>query len=170
MKKIAVTGLIGFETAKKKYELNKEVLKERFPKFWLKNFLAAEGRNCKERPANLNVIEIAEGGLYGALWEACEEEKSQSCPSGCEVFIEKIPVLQEVVEICELFDANPYEVSSQGAFLIVDEEEKIRNMCGQLTIIGTMLKSKDRVVIMKDKETKRFLTPPERQAKDLADR
>ncbi|MCQ2530567.1 MAG: hypothetical protein MJ086_04850 [Lachnospiraceae bacterium] len=176
MKKIAVAGLIGYETAKALYEENREALEARFPKFWLKKFLEAgpkaeELMNEQNREVeNGAVIEITEGGLFGALWEACEQQKAEGCANGCEVWIENVPILQEVVEISELFDINPYEASSKGSFLIVEEEEKIRNHSGQLTIIGTMQKKKDRVVVMKDKETKRFLTPPERQAKDLANR
>lgn len=176
MKKIAVAGPIGYETAKALYEENRKALEERFPKFWLNHFLEAgpnaeklmDGQNWKVE--NGAVIEITEGGLFGALWEACERQKAEGSANGCEVRIENVPILQEVVEISELFDVNPYEASSKGSFLIVDEEEKIRSYGGQLTIIGTMQKKKDRVVVMKDGETKRFLTPPERQAKDLANR
>ncbi len=176
MKKIAVTGPIGYETAKAVYEENKAALDLRFPRFWLEKFLEMETEteipNCRKNleTEGRTVIEITEGGLFGALWQACEAEREAKKASGCEVLIEKIPVLQETVEICELYDVNPYESSSKGTFLIVDEEEKIRSSKEQLTIIGTMQKSKDRVVVMKDKETKRFLTPPERQAKDLANR
>ncbi|MCQ2511939.1 MAG: hypothetical protein MJ092_00910 [Lachnospiraceae bacterium] len=176
MKKIAVAGPIGYETAKALYEENRETLEARFPKFWLKKFLE-EGPNADERIDGQNlkvgngaVIEITEGGLFGALWEACELQKADGCANGCEVWIEKIPILQEVVEISEVFDVNPYEASSKGSFLIVGEEDEIESFRGQLTIIGNIQKKKDRVVIMKDNETKRFLTPPERQAKDLANR
>ncbi len=169
MKKIAVTGPIGYETGKAVYEENKATLDLRFPKFWLKNFLEAEPIP-KDWKSDGTAIEITEGGLFGALWQACEGEKELFHPSGCEVYVEKIPILQEAVEICELYDVDPYEASSKGIFLIVDEEEKIRNCGGQLTVIGTMCEGKDRVVVMKDKETRRFLTPPKRQAKDLANR
>ncbi len=86
--------------------------------------------------------EIKEGGIFAALWAACEDlnkirmdadKDSADCPRGflsygnigCEIHLEAIPIDQHVVEILELLKENPYEVSSAGSYLVIltDGEE-----------------------------------------------
>lgn len=59
---------------------------------------------------------IKEGGIFNALWDTCE-----ALEAGCEVELERIPILQETVEICEMFDVNPYYADSSGSILIAAE-------------------------------------------------
>lgn len=49
--------------------------------------------------------DITEGGIYGALWEV-----ASAAGIGVEVELEKIPIRQEMVEICEFYDLNPYQL------------------------------------------------------------
>jgi len=166
--KLAVGGLIGYERALALYEENREMLEKRFPKFWLEKFLTLKNpaNDVEKLYKNLYNLKMRQGGLFGALWKACEEHGT-----GCEVILGQIPIRQEIVEICELFDENPYEVSSEGAmlFVIPDDASCIEG----LTIIGETTDKKERVIIMGfDEEThgivKRFLTPLSRQQKDIA--
>ena len=144
---------------------------------------ACPGGDCGSR---IYIREIEEGGLFAALWAACEELKKeqtnrdtaenapdQEWPAGkkkslgCMVSLEKIPVDQHVVEILEYCKENPYEVSSRGSYLVILPEEAEADSI-DLVEIGEITDGRDRVVLYNEK--RRFLTPPQRQAKDIAAR
>ena len=181
---IGVCGLIGYEGALALYKENRAFLDARFPAFWIREFLElAEkqplqdsiqfGKQAYSNEGISNagcIIETGKGGLYAALWEICE---TLGC--GCEVDIKRIPIAQEVVEICECFDKDPYEIESAGAWVVVSNKEDCDAEAEQLTFIRKTTDSKDRIILMgydekKKERTKRFLTPQARQEKDLADR
>ncbi|MCF0143397.1 MAG: hypothetical protein HUJ75_08490 [Parasporobacterium sp.] len=162
-------GPIGYETADRYYKENTEYLNERFAGSYIKSFL-----KLKETSADKELFEskglicrdIQEGGLFAALWALCEELEA-----GCIINAAALNVPQEVVEMAELSGVNPFEVSSEGAFLLACEAgpEVLKEMLPEaafLTRIGETTKNKVRIII--NGENKRFLTPPERQAKDLA--
>ena len=182
---IGVYGLIGYKGALALYKENRAFLDARFPAFWIRGFLelqnrvqfsegAGQGQQQLQPPEMADracVIETGKGGLYAALWEMCE---TLGC--GCEVDIRSIPIAQEVVEICECFDKDPYEIDSTGAWIVAGGRNTEEDLAtGQLTIIGKTTDSKDRIILMgfdekKKERAKRFLTPPARQEKDLANR
>jgi len=192
---IIISGLVGYETALKLYRENKDFLDERFPGFYIEQFLDLQAK--EKGPSREDMphgrVPINDGGLFAALWQLCEEE---NC--GCEVDIKAIPIRQEVIEICELFDVNPYEASSKGAWIaaadggaadggaandaaadgtaaekrLAENELAENELAGNETIIGKTTKGKARVVLMgtddkTGKRLQRFLTPPERQKKDM---
>lgn len=57
------------------------------------------------------------GGIYAALWQFCFANRI-----GVEIELEKVPLLQETVELCEYFDINPYALDSAGCMLIAAED------------------------------------------------
>ena len=57
--------------------------------------------------------DVTEGGIFGALWEM-----GAAAGVGLEVDLKKIPIRQETVEVCEVFDINPYLLISSGSMLI----------------------------------------------------
>lgn len=101
--------------------------------------------------------DVAEGGVFGAVWELCERLRA-----GVELDLKKIPICQETVEICEYFDVNPYQLKGDGAllFLTHDSTPVIRALSEQgipAAVIGRITDSNDRILINED-ET-RFLEP-----------
>ena len=175
---IGVYGLIGYEGALTLYKENRAFLNARFPEFWIREFLELPEKQQHVKPEasdNQSILEIGKGGLFAALWNVCEE-----LDCGCEVDIKRIPIAQEVVEICECFDKDPYEIESAGAWVVVSSKENSDAEASadiksdeQLTIIGRTTDSKDRIILMgydekKKERARRFLTPPARQEKDLA--
>ena len=168
---IAVYGLIGYERALAIYEENRAFLDARFPAFWISDFLKLQDRQYQMGTFACGQalgVSVREGGLYGALWKL-----SEALGKGCTVDIQQVPICQEVVEICECFDADPYEIDSRGAFLLAGEGLSEKEITG-LRVIGHTTDSKDRIVLLgwdekKKERYKRFLTPPCRQAKDLED-
>ncbi len=102
--------------------------------------------------------DIHNGGVFGGLWELSEQLKK-----GFSVDVRSIPIKQETVEICERVDANPYELSSMGALLIVAKDgktlvEKLQENGIAAQIIGTVTNNNDKLLLNKDE--KRFLDKP----------
>ncbi|MBQ6321281.1 MAG: hypothetical protein IJI24_00275 [Lachnospiraceae bacterium] len=66
--------------------------------------------------------DVSRGGVFAALWELGEK---LGC--GFDVYLRKLPVRQETIEVCEYFDLNPCQLYGQGALLLVtgaaDEED-----------------------------------------------
>ena len=60
------------------------------------------------------VYEIGSEGTFAGLYET-----SKFMGKGIEVVIPDIPVWQEVVEVAEVFDVNPYKADGTGALIIV---------------------------------------------------
>ena len=54
-----------------------------------------------------------EGGILSGLWKMAEA----SCV-GLEVDLRSVPIRQETIEICEIFDVNPYKLLSGGSVLL----------------------------------------------------
>lgn len=152
---VQMCGPLGFETAEKLYEADKEKAKARFAGFFIKQFLDTGKKEAA--PPSLS-IPVGQGGLFGALWELGESLKC-----GLEVNLADIPVPQEVVEILELYDESPYECSSEGAYVLAADE-----LIPGCTAIGKTTRTKARII--NDGEAKRFLTPPARQEKDIQNR
>lgn len=160
---ISVCGPIGYETAAKLFDMHREELKERFPSFFLRQFEEIEDETIDSCPETGDGIlycrQITEGGVYRALWEAGE---TLGC--GMKVANRDIPIRQEVIEILELYGETPYECSSRGSLLIVSDRVIGEAAC----VIGMTTDSNARV--LEDNGTLRYLTPPVRQEKDIADR
>ena len=56
---------------------------------------------------------MGEGGFLSALWKMAEASQV-----GLEMDFAKVPIRQETIEICEIFDINPYKLNAGGAILI----------------------------------------------------
>ncbi len=102
--------------------------------------------------------DVTEGGIFGALWEM-----AAASGVGLEVDLKKIPIRQETVEICEVFDINPYMLISSGAMLIGTEHgsqlvEALRQAGIHSAVVGRATAGNDRVILNGDE--KRFLEPP----------
>lgn len=90
--------------------------------------------------------DVSEGGLHAALWQLGEQSGL-----GVHVDFEKILVYQETIEVCELFDLNPYTLISGGTLLAVtDQGEKLTELLNQngirAQVIGYMTGKKEKVI------------------------
>lgn len=102
--------------------------------------------------------DVTEGGLFGALWEIGAASRT-----GMEVFLDKIQLKQETVEICEFYDINPYMLISSGCLLVVTDKgnllvDKLREAGIAAAVIGRITPGNDRVII--NGEERRYLEPP----------
>ena len=102
--------------------------------------------------------DATEGGIFGALWEIGE-----SANLGLEIWLEKIPIKQETIEICEYFNLNPYKLISSGVMIIISNSgqalvEALEKENIPAAIIGKTVEGNKRVVIQAD--SIRSLEPP----------
>jgi len=199
MMNIYVAGPIGYETAARMYEGNRDYLESRFAGFFLKQFerIAGERLTISDISADgaceAAAREITEGGLFRALWELGEELKC-----GLTVELEAIPVRQEVIEILELFKESPYECSSRGSFVFAadssfdadaifaaersfdvdgffaveqDSDADRNSGADRMPGIVRVGQTTDSAArLICSKYGERYLTPPSRQEKDILDR
>lgn len=101
--------------------------------------------------------DVTEGGIFGALWEIAAASRV-----GLEVYLQKIQLKQETVEICEFFDLNPYMLISSGCMLIVTDKanllvERLKEQGISSAVIGRITEGNDRIVINGDE--RRYLEP-----------
>lgn len=99
----------------------------------------------------------AEGGVFGALWELAEFAEC-----GLEIDLPAIPILQETVEICEYFDVNPYQLRTEGVFLVLTEHggrlcEMLAEKGIPAAVMGKTVPGLDRAV--RNGEEVRYLEP-----------
>lgn len=102
--------------------------------------------------------DVTEGGIFGALWEM-----AAASGVGLTVDLKKIPIRQETVEICEVFDINPYMLISSGSLLIGTNYgyqlvQELERAGIHAAVIGYATEGNDRVVV--NGEERRYLEPP----------
>ncbi len=101
--------------------------------------------------------DVTEGGIFGALWEV-----GAASDVGIVVDLKKIPIRQETIEVCEVFDINPYMLISSGSMLIGTPRgnllvEKLAQAGIPAAVIGRATADNDRVVV--NGEEQRYLEP-----------
>lgn len=106
--------------------------------------------------------DVSNGGVFGALWQMLS-----ACNCGARLAVEKMPVKQEIIEVSEYFDINPYMMNGQGSMLLVAQNgQELKDAFMQAgimaNVIGTTTKEKDRVVMVGEEE--RYLVPPKGDA------
>lgn len=102
--------------------------------------------------------DVTEGGIFGALWEVAE-----ASGVGLEIDMKKIPIRQETIEVCEVFDINPYGLISSGSMLMTCENgyDLVRELEKKgipATVVGKVTDGNDR--ILRNEDEVRFLEPP----------
>ena len=103
------------------------------------------------------VYEIGSEGTFAGLFET-----SKFMGKGIEVEIPDIPVWQEVVEVAEVFDVNPYKADGTGALIIVCNRGADMVKCfldeGILaSVIGKVTDNNDKVA--RNGDEARYLEP-----------
>ena len=101
--------------------------------------------------------DVTEGGIFGALWEM-----GAASGVGITADLKKIPIRQETIEVCEVFEINPYRMMSSGSMLIGCKNgnllvEELGKGGIPAAVIGRATDTNDRVIV-NEYET-RFLEP-----------
>ena len=93
------------------------------------------------------VWKISDGGVFKAL-----RDMSDNYGTGISVWLDKISIRQETIEICEVYDINPYMLNGTGTSLIISEHgnELVRSLQGKgihAAIIGHTTNNNDKIII-----------------------
>lgn len=102
--------------------------------------------------------DVTEGGIFGALWELAE-----ASGVGLEIDLQKLPIRQETVEICEYYGLNPYELISSGSMLMAsangyDLARALEQAGIPAAVVGKATAGNDRLIW--NSGEKRYLEPP----------
>lgn len=109
------------------------------------------------------IHDISFGGIYGAISQMAEMAKLGIC-----IEHEAIPIRQEVIEICEFYNLNPYTLLGAGSFLAVCSNEECKKLTETLqeegiesSVIGTFTEQKEKIVVSEALNMRRHITPPD---------
>ena len=103
------------------------------------------------------VCPVGKGGVLAALWNLLSEDgvdeetgKRRSPGPGCRFWLDRIPLQQITVELCELFGLNPYRLAAEHCFLAVAGSgfqlcEDLRARGLEAAVFGRIEKDKKRV-------------------------
>lgn len=164
---VILSKWIGLQGTAQIAECCREKLLERYPA-WLVEEAASFDRYLSVLPEAQIAIEFgvcamhdaSEGGILGALWELAEGAGTGLC-----VDLQKIPLRQETVEVCECCRVNPYELLSGGCLLMTawDGHGLVTALeAAQIpaVVIGKLTDGNDR--ILTNGEEIRYLDRPQR--------
>lgn len=163
---IVMTKWVGLEGSAILAQLKEEDLCTVYPKHYIEDAkelithlsTVEEARVLQNLTGIVAIHDVSTGGVFGALWELVQESKV-----GVQIELKQIPVKQEIIEISEFFNINPYMLRGNGSLLIVTENgQEVVDTLGKAginsEIIGRTTCDNDKVVIIE--EEKRFLNPP----------
>ena len=162
---LVVTKWIGLEGSSILAKEKEELLQKQLPneiietakRFDEKLSVVPDSKVAMEIGASA-MHDVTEGGIFGALWEM-----AAASGVGLTVDLKKIPLRQETIEICEVFDINPYMLISSGSLLIGTNHgyqlvQELERAGIHAAVIGYATEGNDRVVI--NGEERRYLEPP----------
>lgn len=116
---LVVAGTVGKNGVKTALSAKEKEISAHFPEWFVRRIRQQAEEKTELIPDLLQDCdageweEVSEGGILAALWTI-----SGAYEQGISFELRKIPIAQETVEICELFDLNPYRLSSGECLLM----------------------------------------------------
>lgn len=180
---LVVIGTIALKGAAELARWGEETLRKRFSASFVKRcqtlFLChgvkGDLPDCPESGSQMREISLhalspygvtslcaaGEGGILTALWDYFD-----AFSLGFAIELRKIPVLQETIEVCEVFDGNPYRLQSEGCFLVTAANggalvQALQTQGISASVIGRTTKQIGRRIYNGEIET--FLDKPTRE-------
>ena len=154
---IVATKWIGIEGALEIINHKRDELIKRFSPSFMEYFKDYEASLSIDKESGAGdsfmikeTVCVSEGGIFKAFGEL-----AKIAGRGLEVDIKKIPVRQEVIEICNFFDISPYEMKSKGMVLMVLAEPEalvdyLREEGIPATVIGKIRNDNDKLILNGD--------------------
>lgn len=162
---VILMGYVGLEGMLRIVGEKESALRERFTPAFIRQMKSYDGELCQIRSIRqvseegVTVIrQISEGGILEALWNlALETEK------GISLDMKKFTIKQETIEACEYFRLNPYQLTSNGSFLMVadgGEElvERLKEKGIMAAVIGQLTDTNDKII--QNGEDMRYIDRP----------
>lgn len=162
---IVMSKYIGIAATVIMLDVKKEQLEKRFSKSFLDRMSDFEEYYSILSEAavagNSGVAamhDVSRGGIMGALWEI-----ASAADVGMEIVSENIPIRQETIELCELFNLNPYEILSTGSLIMITDNgnalvSELSHRGVESAIIGKTTDRNDRVFLRNGERG--FISPP----------
>ncbi len=116
---LVVAGAIAKKGVRTAVDKKRDVLEARFSGLFMRNLEKSLNETIDLKPEYLLSIgateweAIEEGGILAALWNL-----SGAYAQGITFSLLKFPVRQEIIEVCELLDLNPYRLWCGDCVLI----------------------------------------------------
>lgn len=163
---LVVSKWIGMEGALLLASAKEEELSARYPYAMLERVKAMEHEMTVLSEAATAVKsdvsamhDLSEGGILGGLWEFAEKHGV-----GLEIDMKKIPVKQEIIEICEYYELNPYALRSGGSLLMAANNGsnlvwELNKLGIEASVIGRITDGNDRII--RNQEETRYLDLPQ---------
>lgn len=163
---LVISKWIGMEGALLVVDTKEEELHNRYPYAMLDRIKAMEHEMTVLSEAATAVKsdvsamhDLSEGGILGGLWEFAEKHSV-----GLEIDLKKIPVKQEIIEICEYYELNPYVLRSGGSLLMAANNGsnlvwELNKLGIEASVIGRITDGNDRIIM--NQEEKRYLDLPQ---------
>lgn len=146
-------GWVGLEGMLRIIGEKEHVLRKRFTPSFLRQMksycgeiLGIHAIDTAVREGVSVIRQISDGGILAALWELARETEC-----GLTLDMKKLAVRQETIEVCECFRLNPYQLTSNGSFLMLSEDgeklaDTLRREGVQAAVIGQLTDSNDKVI------------------------
>ena len=165
--RIVLTGYPGRYRAYNMAVTDKDLLRKQFPKSIIDslnevsvNEFSSQSACRIARQNNVSFIhDISFGGLYRALYNI-----SEFAGLGVSIQHENVPVMQEITELSELCNEDPYTWDGQGSVLIAaspdNAEELIKNLKAEGIVaadIGCFTSEKKKVIKYNHSEMERYI-------------
>lgn len=150
---VLLVGWAGLEGMVRIIGEKENELRERFTPAFIRQMKSWAGEICGLRriaaadAAGVSVIrQVSEGGILASLWDLAKETEK-----GLELDMKKIAVRQETIEVCEYFRLNPYQLTSNGSFLMLAENgevvaDALKREGIQAAVIGQLTSNNDKVI------------------------
>ena len=149
---IVIVGYMGSTGATKIAEARRSELMKRFRPDYIDR-IHTDGIFSEWNPESLAMLpgcetfHVGEGGVLKTLYELAV---SHHC--GMRIELKRIPFLQSTIEICELYELNPYRLLSDG-WVVLCDDEGFETLDKTLDVphakIGYLTNDNDKVVIDK---------------------
>ena len=123
------------------------------------NYAGTDDDAKEDKPIHIfTAHDVSNGGVFGALWQILS-----ACNMGVSIPVNVIPMKQEIIEICEFFNINPYMLNGQGSMLLITDKgqalaDRMKNSGINAVVLGKTVAGKKRVVTIGEEE--RFLVAP----------
>lgn len=154
-----MTGFAGMSGARELACAHRSFLSEELPSSIVRR--AMRERPCYDLPDGADFlarVKLKDGGVLRSLWIL-----SQKLQCGFEIDIRKIPVLQEMVEVCEILHEDLYTIPSYGGWIAASTKSReLLALCSReqipAAVIGKTTAGMARAISMGD--SVRYLEGP----------
>ncbi len=156
---IIATKYIGLEGGSILYDKAKDKISERFDERFLKRLSGYKDMLLVTKEGEIGstfgvkaMKDVSEKGIFNALWEL-----GSAANKGLKADLKAILVRQELIEVCNHLNINPYEMRSSGMMLMVtDRPDELLEMLAKeeipASLIGRFTDNNDRIIVNEDEE------------------